>query len=122
MKKILIIDDEQQILNMLEQTLTRRGYDVTTAENGKEGIKIFNNDSIDLVITDMIMPKKEGIETIKEIKLIKPETKIIAISGGRRIAPEQYLKAAEMFGADSVFTKPVDGQELIKCIKNLIPE
>jgi CheY-like chemotaxis protein len=64
MERILIIDDDPQILDMLGQILEREGYDIVKALNGKEGIKLYREDPVDLIITDIIMPEKDGIETI----------------------------------------------------------
>ena len=94
MARILIIDDDVQILSMLRQTLEREGYEVVEASDGEQGEKLFREKPTDLIITDLIMPEKEGVETIKEIRSEFPETKIIAMSGGGRIGPEMYLNFA----------------------------
>jgi len=95
MARILIIDDEPQLLDMLGQTFEREGYDIVKASNGKEGIKLYRENPVDLIITDIIMPEKEGIETIFELRKDFPDLKIIAISGGGRIEPEEYLDIAK---------------------------
>ena len=92
MALILIIDDDDQIRRVLRKTLERDGYDVADAPNGKEGIRLYRENPADLVITDIIMPEKEGIETIRELRRDFPEVKIIAISGGGRIGPDSYFK------------------------------
>jgi YesN/AraC family two-component response regulator len=99
MRKVLIIDDEPYILLMLKKMLEKAGYEVDMASNGKEGLALFEQHSIDLVITDIIMPDKEGLEIIMEMKKQRPDLKIIAISGGGRISPESYLECATHFGA-----------------------
>jgi len=81
-QRILVIDDESQLRAMLKKFLEMEGYEVITASNGKEGLHLFSEDPADLVITDLIMPDKEGIETIKELKASNPKTKVIAMSGG----------------------------------------
>ena len=86
MARILIIDDEPTILLMLKKMLERSGYVVDMAINGKEGMELFAKFPADLIITDIVMPEKEGLETIREIKKDHPHVKIIAISGGGRIA------------------------------------
>ena len=78
MKRILIIDDETNILLMLKKMLERAGYEIDLASNGEEGLRLFSNASFDLVITDIIMPEKEGLETIREMRKMQPEMKIIA--------------------------------------------
>jgi DNA-binding response OmpR family regulator len=119
---ILIIDDDDQIRRVLRKTLERDGYDVVDAPNGKEGIKLFRENPADLVITDLIMPEKEGIETIRELRRDFPEVKIIAISGGGRIGPDSYLKMAKGLGAQRTLTKPLDGDELLKTVRELVNE
>ena len=120
MKKILIIDDEVDILNMLKKMMNRAGYDVEIADNGAVGLELFRKHSADLVITDIIMPEKEGLEIIREMKRIKPELKIIAISGGGRISAESYLETAKMFGADHAFQKPFSLSEIVGAVRELI--
>ena len=97
MRKILIIDDEPYILLMLKKMLEKAGYEVDMASNGQQGMELFEKDNADLVITDIIMPDKEGLEIILEMKKQRPDLKIIAISGGGRISPESYLECATHF-------------------------
>ena len=119
MARILIIDDDVQILDMLRQTLEREGFEVVDAPNGEEGIRLYREDPADLIITDIIMPEKEGIETIMELKRDFPDVKIIAISGGGRVDPEEYLHMAEKLGAKRTFAKPVEREDLLKAIQEL---
>ena len=120
MARILIIDDDVQILDMLRQTLELKGYEVVDATNGKEGIRLYRENPADLIITDIIMPDKEGIETIIELKRDFPDVKIIAISGGGRIGPEGYLSMAKKLGARYTFSKPVKREELLAAVRELI--
>jgi len=121
MKKILIIDDEPYILLMLKKMLERAGYEVDLASNGREGLDLFEKETADLVITDIIMPDKEGLELIIEMKKQKPGLKIIAMSGGGRISPDSYLECATYFGAEKVFQKPFRQKELVSAVRELIP-
>ena len=121
MRKILIIDDEPYILLMLKKMLERAGYEVDLASNGREAMEIFEKNSADLVITDIIMPDKEGLELILEMKKQTPELKIIAMSGGGRISPESYLECARHFGAEKVFQKPFKQKDLVRAVKQLMP-
>jgi YesN/AraC family two-component response regulator len=82
MAKILVFDDEPSILLMLKKMLEKAGHEVDVALNGREGMEIFEINKPDLLITDIIMPQKEGLETILELRRKYPELKIIAISGG----------------------------------------
>ncbi len=122
MPRILVIDDDDLIRVMLHQMLEDAGYDVAVAANGDEGIKLFHEQAADLIITDIIMPEKEGWETIVELKRDYPRVKIIAISGGGRIGPYSYLMVAKRFGAERVFTKPLKKDELLKAIRELLAE
>lgn len=120
MPSILIIDDDAQILKMLRQILERESYDVTEAFNGKQGLRLYRENPTDLVITDIIMPEKEGIEIIIELKRDYPDVKIIAISGGGRINPEDYLDIAKKLGAHRIFTKPVERKKLLNAVRELL--
>ena len=119
-RRILVIDDESQIRAMLRQLLDSQGYEVLTAINGKEGVLKYRNHPFDLVITDIIMPEKEGIEMIMELKQEFPEIKIIAMSGGGRAAPEGYLTIAKKVGAIQTFNKPVDQAHLLRTIEDVL--
>ena len=120
MRRILIIDDEPYILLMLKKMLERAGYEVDLASNGREGMAVFEQNSADLVITDIIIPDKEGLELILEMKKKRPELKIIAMSGGGRISPESYLECARHFGAEKVFQKPFRQKEIVSAVKELL--
>ncbi len=122
MHTILIIDDDAQIRSMLKKMLEREGYQVITAKDGREGIRIFENSAIDLVITDLIMPEKEGIETIIALKQKNNQTKIIAISGDGKVNPISYLDMAIKLGAQKAFAKPIARKELIAGVKSLLAE
>ena len=120
MKKILVIDDEAAIRSLLALILEREGFFVMTASDGKEGMKIVKREPVDLVITDLIMPEKEGTETIMELKREFPDIKIIAISGGGKNKPERYLNVAKFLGASHIFAKPLDWPALIKAVRDLL--
>jgi len=94
MARILVIDDDDQILRTLHQVLEMEGHEVVDTSNGKEGIKFFRENGADLIITDIVMPEKEGLETIMELRRDFPDIKVIAISGGGRVDPVSYLTLA----------------------------
>ncbi|MBT8340626.1 MAG: response regulator [Desulfatitalea sp.] len=124
MGSILIIEDDEFVQNMLRQTFERAGYEVVTADNGSEGIKQYESrlnllEPFNVVITDLIMPEMEGIETISKLRKNDPNVKVIAISGGGRNKPEDYLHLAEKLGATYTFTKPVDRDALLKSVSEL---
>jgi CheY-like chemotaxis protein len=122
MAKILVLDDEPSILLMIKKMLEKAGYEVSVALNGKEGMKLFEKDQHDLVITDIIMPEKEGLETIFELRRLYPKLKIIAISGGGRISPDGYLPGAKLLGADMVFPKPIVQKDFLNAVAELLNE
>ena len=122
MRRILIVDDDTQFLQMLRQTLERAGYEVLEAPDGKQGIRLYRDEPTDLIITDIMMPKKEGSETIMELKRDFPDVKIIAVSGGGRVDPGHYLEIACRCGADRTFTKPFDRAELLEAIQQLLDD
>ena len=113
MSTILVMDDDEQVRAMLRQALEREGYEVLDAPDGKEGMRLFREQEADLIITDLIMPEKEGLETIMELRRDFREVKIIAISGGGRVAPDVYLSLAKNLGAHVTLTKPFDLEELL---------
>jgi DNA-binding NtrC family response regulator len=120
MQRILVIDDEINILLMLKKMLERFGYEIDIATNGKEGMELFRKDPTDLVITDIIMPEKEGLETIREMKRIQPDLKIIAMSGGGKISADNYLDTAKIFGASRILEKPFNQQQIISLVRELL--
>ena len=122
MEKILVLDDEEAIRKMLKKLLEKNGYEVITASDGVQGVKLFKEHLPELIITDLIMPEKEGLETIRDLKSIKKDVKIIAISGGGLSDPITYLKLSEKLGASKSFSKPIDNAELLSEVKKLLDE
>ena len=120
MARILIIDDDGPVRLILRKALESDGYEVMDAPNGKVGIELFKEERADLIICDLIMPEKEGIETIMELRRGFPEVKIIAISGGGRGAPDQYLSSAKRLGANATMTKPFEREELLEAVRKLL--
>jgi len=95
---------------------------VLEASNGKIGAKLFREDRTELIITDIFMPEKEGLEIIKELKKDSPTLKVIAISGGGRKRDFRFLEMAETFGADRSFSKPFERQEILEAIQELVDQ
>jgi len=122
MAKILVVDDEPAILLMLKKMLEKADHEVDTASDGNEGIILFEKNKHDLLITDIIMPEKEGMETIIELHKKYPDLKIIAISGGGRISPDGYLPGARLLGANMVFQKPLVQKEFLEAVAILLNE
>ncbi|MEE4365117.1 MAG: response regulator [Desulfotignum sp.] len=120
MKKILVIDDEPSIRVLLQKMLEREGHTAITASDGDEGMQLFEQTRFDLVITDIIMPGKEGIEIIMEITKKYPDIPVIAISGGGFNAPRSYLNIALAAGAAAVLEKPVEKDILLSHVQKML--
>ncbi len=120
MYKILIVDDEAPVRKLLKTILERNDYQVLEASNGNQGINQFKEHNPDLIVTDLIMPEKEGLESIRKIKKMSPNVPIIAISGGGITDPKMYLNLASKFGAVRTFSKPIDNKILLSAIKELL--
>ena len=122
MARILIIDDEPQIRSMLKLMLERDGYEVVEAPDGIEGIRVYRQNPTDLIITDLIMPNKDGIGMIIDLKKEFPEVKIIAMSGGGLNKPDRYLMGAKKLGAACTLTKPIDREEMLRAVKDILKD
>ena len=120
MKRILLIEDDELVRTMLRKTLERAGYEVAEAPDGRKGIALQNEKPADLIITDILMPDQEGLETIIEVTRTFPKMKMIAISGGGRVDSEYYLRMAKQFGAIQTFTKPIDREKLLAAVQELL--
>ncbi|MBC8239113.1 MAG: response regulator [Alphaproteobacteria bacterium] len=119
--RILVIDDDDLVRETIKLGLESAHYQVVEANDGAVGLKIASQDEFDLVITDILMPNKEGIETIQELRRARPTLKIIAISGGDRRGGS-FLEIAEKFGASKTLRKPFRPQELLRCVQDLLAE
>jgi CheY-like chemotaxis protein len=117
MAKILIIDDDPQIRRLIGRILSGEGHDVAAAENGTDGLRRFRAERPDLVISDILMPEKEGIETIIEIRREAPSIPILAISGD---SGGGFLGFATKLGASRALPKPFRNTELIEVVKQLL--
>jgi CheY-like chemotaxis protein len=120
MTRILVIDDDVEMRLMLKEMLSRAGYEVLEAADGNAGMEMFRSAPTDIIITDIIMPEKDGWETIVELRKDFPEVKIIAISGGDRIGPFSYLMVGKKFGANQVLPKPIKRDTLLRTITQLL--
>jgi DNA-binding response OmpR family regulator len=117
---ILIVEDDKDLREMLKTSLLKRKFKVLEASNGKEAMIRFKPSITDVLITDLIMPDEDGLRVIMNIKSIKPSVKIIAISGGGKAGPGNYLNLAKALGADEVFPKPFSLNDLLKKIDELL--
>lgn len=122
MASILVVDDDKQIRAMLNQMLSRMGHEVVEAETGNQALDSYRARQTDLVIMDLIMPEKEGIETITEMRREFQDVKIIAMSGGGRVGPKSYLDLARKLGAQYTLSKPFNLQEIQDALKAMLSE
>lgn len=120
MKKILVIDDEELARHMLKAILEGGGYEVVVAKDGESGLQLFKNDPADLVITDMVMPVKDGLKTILELREIDEFVPVVAISGGGVIAKERYLSIAGFIDNVRTVAKPIDRTEILRTVEELL--
>jgi DNA-binding response OmpR family regulator len=121
MAKILAIDDDEQCSLLLKTVFEQAGHTVATAADGKTGLKKARAEHFDLVITDVLMPEKDGLELIKELRCDKPDVRIVAISGGGVLYAEDCLKMARLFGAQQILKKPLDIKQLLQIAAELNP-
>lgn len=120
MSRILVVDDEELARFTIREILESGGHEVEEAENGVIALQKQKTTPFELVITDIIMPEKEGIETIIEMKGEFPDLRIIAISGGGRTRNLDFLKIAEQMGASTVLSKPFTEDELLVAVQNCL--
>lgn len=116
---ILVVDDEDDVRELLADILSEAGHRVRQAEDGKAAMLRLAELSVDLLITDLIMPEREGLETISRIRTERPEMKIIAMSGSFE---PSYLRAARLLGADRTLQKPFSFDDVLSTVGQLFPE
>ena len=119
MTSALIIDDDRLFRSTLKKMFEKAGYQVQTAADGEEGLELYRTYEFDLVITDIIMPVMEGIETILKLREMNPDLKIIAMSGGGKLMAEAYLKTASLLKVNAILKKPFTFKELEETLESL---
>lgn len=122
MLDILVIEDDEQVRSILRTTLEHAGYDVAEAPDGEMGIRSLSRTPAALVITDIVMPNKEGLETIQDLRRDFPNVKIIAISGGGPFDTQQLPRTAFLLGVHRTFAKPLDWHGLLEAVRELVGE
>ena len=120
MARVMVVDDDDLVRATLRQMLEHAGHEVLEATNGREALVVFDAGEVDMVITDIIMPVKEGIETIRDLRKLAPELKILAISGGSRGASADFLRMASKFGANEVLAKPFRREQVLKAVESAL--
>jgi DNA-binding response OmpR family regulator len=108
MTQVLIIDDDPHVRGVLEDALTEVGFDVHVADSGAAGLACLDKNDYKVVVTDILMPDKDGIETLIEIRAARSRAKVLVVSGGGSMRQTNFLDAAKEFGADATMSKPVD--------------
>jgi len=119
MARILLIDDDADFCGLLQEIFAHAGYEVVVAHTGREGVACYEAASFDLVITDILMPEQEGLETIIALQRINPQVKIIALSGGGQTGQMHFLYVAAALGAQRTLRKPLTRQELLEVVREL---
>jgi DNA-binding response OmpR family regulator len=120
MQTILVIDDDKLMCLALAKMLISAGYNVVQASDGEEGLRLYRSQDFDLVITDLIMPDKEGIQIIRELRKENSLVRIIAISAGGRGGATDYLKWARLMGAKQCLTKPIKREDLLGSVESVL--
>lgn len=115
--RILLIDDDAMLRQTIRRMLGSAGHEVVEAENGRVGLDAFRKQKVDAVVTDIIMPQKEGIETIRDLRVLNPQVRIVAMSGGGRTHQMDFLSIAAKLGADTTLTKPFRKEALLACVE-----
>ena len=122
MATILVIEDERIVRTVIRRFLEKAGHTVIEAEDGRIGLRLFKEQPVDLVITDIIMPNSEGIETIANLRKERRDLPIIAMSGGGTVGPVDYLDLARRFGAAGTYEKSADWDGLVEMVNRLLQE
>ena len=122
MARVLLIDDDRHLRKMLCRVLAREGHTIIEADNGRAGLTRLREKRADLVITDILMPVQDGIETIIVIRRDFPDVKIIAISGGGIHMNSVYLSYANTFGANYALAKPFASGELLEAVRRTLSD
>lgn len=120
MPKILVVDDNDTLRGAIGMTLEELGYEVIQAENGKIALDLQRTEPSDVLLTDMIMPEKEGLEIIQEFKRRYPDVVTVAMSAGGRLHVKDLLKAARQLGASYTLAKPFSNDELVQTIAKAV--
>ena len=115
--RVLVIDDDKFVRTSIRAVLEGAGYEVAEAGDADTGIALQKANLYDLLIVDLVMPHKEGLETIRELRSDFPDLPIVAISGGGEIVRKNFIQAAEMFGASATLEKPFGGDELVAALE-----
>ncbi|PYP31469.1 MAG: response regulator [Gemmatimonadetes bacterium] len=120
--RVLVIDDDAMLRSAVRRILERAGYAVLEAGDGEAGLQLHQEQGADVVIVDIFMPERDGLELIRELRVVSPGAKIIAISGGGRSGKTDLLKDAAVFGAARILLKPFETTELLAAVRELLQQ
>lgn len=120
MARVLLVDDEVLVLQLFEAVLELDHHQVTTASDGNAALAALARGTFDVVVTDIVMPDKEGIELIVDMRKVRPDLPIIAMSGGGRGSSADYLEMAALLGARKTLAKPFSTQELLEAVRDVL--
>ena len=122
MAHILVIDDDAVLRRVITLALEGAGHTVLRCENGRKAVAFLQHDHADLLITDIVMPEMDGVETLRAARQLDPNLPILAISGGGSFDPKDYLGIAQAFGATAVLPKPFKPAELMELVSQLLAQ
>jgi CheY-like chemotaxis protein len=120
MARILVVDDDQVLRGALRIILEVAGYNVIDAADGEAGLRLYHEQGADLVLVDLFMPERDGLEVIRALRATIPQPQIVAMSSGGRIGPFEVLRAAAAFGAARTLRKPFESRDLLAAIRELL--
>ena len=122
MAHILVIDDDPVLRRVVTLALEAAGHSVLRCENGRKAVAFLERDHADLLVTDIVMPEMDGVETVRAVRHLDPDLPILAISGGGSFDPKDYLGLAQAFGATAVLPKPFRPAELVDLVSRLLAQ
>lgn len=120
--RILVVDDERMVRLALRSILEPEGYHVLEAADGEIALRLYRKEEIDVVIIDVLMPERDGLETILQMRHLSPDAKIIAVSGGGQYGLLELLDVAKGLGARIALSKPFEKQELLAAVQELLAD
>jgi len=120
MTKVLLVDDDKIIRESLSEALKLRNYFVNSLSDGTKVVSEIEENDYDIIVLDIVMPNKEGLETIQDVRKVNTKIPILAVSGGGRTAPSSNLQLAKMMGANDTLIKPFDSFSLVQKIQKIL--
>jgi DNA-binding response OmpR family regulator len=116
-RTICVIEDDELVRAHLAQTLQAAGHTVFEAGSAEAGIELIRTQKADVAVVDILMPDRDGLEAIGQLRRTRPDLRIVAISGGGRVGPQVYLGLAQQIGADASLVKPIEGSALLAAVE-----